>query len=692
MEDKNNHVNEHTHSGHDMSGHAHVHDMDHGMQHNGHDMAQHEGHQGHDHSQHHEHMIDDFRRRFYICTLLTIPILFLSPMIQMWLNIDLRFSGDIYVLLILSSIVYLYGGYPFFIGVVDEIKTKKPGMMTLVALAITVSYVYGAAVTFGLSGELMFWELATLIDIMLLGHWIEMRSVLGASRALENLAQLLPKQAHKLMDDGSIADVSVSELVSDDKVLVKPGEKVPADAIVIDGESSVDESLLTGESRPVYKGKGDYVIGGAVNAEGSLVVQIKKTGQGSFIAQVTQLVKQAQQSRSRTQDLSDKAALWLTVIAVSAGIITFISWLPAGDIAFAIERTITVMVIACPHALGLAVPLVVAMSTSLAARRGFIVRDRLAFETARNIQAVVFDKTGTLTEGRFGVTDVVPLLDMDSDEFLKYAASAESRSEHLIAKGIIASASGIWDIGDFRAIPGKGVWSKVNGKEVMVVSPGYLDEQNIQLNNKHLTDLSEQGKTIVYVLIDGDVKGAIALADIIKPEAKNAVAQLKTMGIKCMMLTGDSSQVADWVARQIGIDEYFAEVLPEDKAAKIKQIQQRGLTTAMVGDGINDAPALATADVGIAIGAGTDVAVETADMVLVRNNPLDVVSIIVLAKATYRKMLQNLFWATAYNGLAIPLAAGILYPIGIILSPAVGAVLMSLSTIIVAINARMLKA
>jgi Cu2+-exporting ATPase len=648
------------------------------------------------HAGHHGHMVDDFKKRFWVSLILTLPILILSPIIQSFFGLGeaIRFPGDMYVLFILSSAIFFYGGWPFLKGLFDELKEKQPGMMTLIAVAVTTAYAYSAAVVFGLQGEVFFWELVTLIDIMLFGHWIEMKSVMGASKALEELARLMPSEAHKLMSDGSMKDVALNELKVNDKIIIKPGEKFPADGDVAEGESSVNEAMLTGESQPVPKKSGDKVIGGSINAEGSLTVAIKKTGKDSFLSQVIELVRQAQASKSKTQDLANRAALWLTGIALGSGAITLFIWLAVlnKDLAFALERTVTVMVITCPHALGLAVPLVVAVSTALAAGNGLLIRNRVAFERARNIQAIIFDKTGTLTQGKFGVTDrIIFSEDCNEDELLKYAASVEARSEHPIAKGIASSVKDILPVEGFKAITGKGAEGKVNGKDVKVVSPGYLRENNIAVSDERIKKLSSQGKTIVFVMIEGKVKGAIALADIIRPESKKAISMLKEMGIKCMMLTGDNKQVAQWVAQEIGLDEYFAEVLPQEKAAKVKEVQQRGLIVAMTGDGVNDAPALAQADVGIAIGAGTEVAVETADIILVKSNPLDAVAILGLARATYRKMVQNLAWATGYNAFAIPLAAGVLYNAGILLSPAMGAVLMSLSTIIVAINARFLK-
>ena len=657
-----------------------------------------QGHQHKDEHEHHDHsnMIEDYKRRFWISLGLTIPILLLSPMIQKFLGLDdsLSFAGSQFVLFSISTVVFFYGGYPFLKGLFDEMKKLQPGMMTLIAIAISVAYFYSSAVVFGLGGKMFFWELVTLIDIMLLGHWIEMKSVMGASKALEKLAKLMPSNAHKIMDDGNIIDVPLEELKTNDRILVKPGEKVPADGVVVDGQSSVNEAMLTGESKPVIKKAKDKVIGGAVNGEGSLEVVVENTGKDSFLSQVIDLVKEAQESKSKTQNLANRAAFWLTIIAILGGSITLAYWITIGnqDFDFALERMVTVMVITCPHALGLAVPLVVAVSTAIAASSGLLIRDRTAFESARNIDAIIFDKTGTLTKGEFGITDIISFDNsLSDDEIVKYAASVEKHSEHPIAQGIVKSSDVTYDVKDFRALPGKGAVGKVSNQTVAVVSPGYLRDENINVPDNQIGVLHEQGKTVVFLLIDNKLKGAIALADIIREESKEAIAKFKELGIKTIMLTGDNEKVAKWVSDELGLDEYIAEVLPHQKAEKVKEFQARGNVVAMTGDGVNDAPALAQADVGIAIGAGTDVAVETADIVLVRSNPLDVLSIIKLAKATYKKMVQNLIWATGYNAVAIPLAAGVLYNMGIVLSPASGAALMSLSTIIVAINARLLK-
>ncbi len=674
---------EHHHHAHHAPGshktHAHGSHISHGDHHGGHS--------------HHAHMIEDFKRRFWVSLFLTLPILFLSPMIRKLLGLSApAFPGDRYLLFGLSSGVYFYGGWPFLKGLFSELRTRRPGMMTLIAVAITTAYGYSSLVTFGLPGKVFFWELATLIDIMLLGHWIEMRSVLGASRALEELARLMPSTAHRLLPNGKTEEVPLADLRPGDRVLVRPGEKIPADGRVLEGQSAVNEAVVTGESRPVEKKPGDEVIGGAINGEGSLVVEITRTGAESFLSQVIELVRQAQESKSRTQDLANRAAFWLTLIALSGGAVTFLIWwaLMRRDLAFALERTVTVMVITCPHALGLAVPLVVAVSTALAAKRGLLIRNRAAFERARNLTAVVFDKTGTLTEGRFGVTRVLSWEGLSPEEVLRLAASVETHSEHPIARAVAEASSEKDPVEDFKALPGRGARARVSGREVLVVSPGYLREKGLNPPEEALK-LSAQGQTVIFVLVEGRLVGAIGLSDRVRPESRSAIKALKDRGIRCFMLTGDNARVARAVAEELGLDEFFAEVLPQEKAQKIREVKARGEIVAMTGDGVNDAPALAEADVGIAIGAGTEVAIETADIVLVRNNPEDVVTIIDLARATYRKMLQNLFWATGYNAVAIPLAAGVLYKYGVLLSPAVGAVLMSLSTVIVALNARLLK-
>ena len=545
----------------------------------------------------HAAMVEDFRRRFWISAALTIPIAVLDPMLRELLRLGAGhlFPGDQYVTFVLSSAVFFYGGWPFLKGFYDELKASQPGMMVLIAVAIAIAYVYSAAVTFVITGKVFFIELATLIDIMLLGHWIEMRSVMGASAALEALAELLPSDAHKLLPDGSVLDVPLREIATGDKVIIKPGERIPADGRVTEGETSVNESMLTGESLPVVKSAGGRVIGGAINNEGSITVEVEKTGKDSFISQVIDLVREAQGSKSRTQDIANRAALWLTVVALVAGTATFVVWvtLSSKDVLFALERTVTVMVITCPHALGLAVPLVVAVSTSLAAGKGLLIRDRAAFERARGVNAVIFDKTGTLTEGRFGVTDVIALDASSEAHVLTLAASVEARSEHPIAAGIAAAAKETLPVEDFRALPGRGAEAKVAGREVKVISPSYAQELGVSVSDERVEKLSGEGKTVVFVLVDGTLAGAIALADIIRAESREAVSRLRAMGAKCMMVTGDNARVAAYVASQVGLDEYFAEVLPQEKAAKVKEVQARGLTVAMTGDGVNDAPALA---------------------------------------------------------------------------------------------------
>lgn len=664
--------------------------------HSHHQMGHEKKSDDHDGGHDHHHMIADYKRRFWICLILTVPILILSPHIQHIFGVHdiLMFPGDVYMLFVLSSVVYFYGGYPFFQGIYNELKVRNPGMMTLVAVAITTAYLYSSAVVFGLKGELFFWELATLIDIMLLGHWLEMRSVMGASRALEELVKLLPSHAHKLMPDRETMDVPLEDLSVGDEVLVRPGEKIPVDGEIIHGETSIDESMLTGESNPVHRIPGQNVIGGSINGDGAIQVEIQKTGEDSFLSNVIKLVGEAQKSRSQTQNLANRFAMWLTVIALACGFITLIVWLivTGQDLAFSLERAVTVMVTTCPHALGLAIPLVVAVSTALAAGNGLLIRNRTSFENARNIDAVIFDKTGTLTQGKFGVTDIIPLDDeIDADEVLKYAASLEAYSEHPIARGLAKEVDEHYPVDKFQAIPGKGVKGIIHDRKVEVVSPGHLAERGFTMDPEELEKLSRKGKTVVLVVIDGVLSMAVALADIIRPESKETIYSLKNMGIKCIMITGDKKEVAEWVSSELGLDQYFAEVLPSQKAGEVKKIQDEGFTVAMTGDGINDAPALAQADVGIAIGAGTDVALETADIILVQSNPLDVLKIIQLARSTYRKMVENLAWGAGYNIFAIPLAAGVLSAYGIILTPAMGAVLMSVSTIIVAVNSRFLK-
>ena len=661
-----------------------------GDQHGGKDTNPPHGHSGHDH---HAMMIDDFKKRFYVVLVLTIPIMLLSEMIQHWLNIHISFSGSQYVLLILSSVVFFYGGWPFLKGWLDEMKTWKPGMMTLIGFAITVAYVYSVATIFGLMGMDFFWELATLILIMLLGHWIEMKSVAGASGELELLVQLMPDDAHLVLGD-HIMDVKTETLKENDIILVKPGEKIAADGIIMEGDSYVNESLLTGESKPVEKKKGDKVIAGSINGNGSFRINVAHGAKDSYLSQVVKLVQDAQKSKSKTQLLADKAAQWLTLIAIVAGVATFLYWYFDGkELAFSIERMVTVIVICCPHALGLAVPLVVAKSTALSAKNGLLIKNRTAFENSRKITTLVFDKTGTLTTGKFEVSGIEPLQkDLSEKDLIQLASALEQNSEHPIATGIMQKAKEVKvevpKAENFKAITGQGIEARVEGKEVKVVSPGYLKEKNISLPDNFNPDATE---TVVFVLINNQLAGYISLGDKIRPESAEAIKILHDNNIKSVLLTGDNKQVAEMVSKKLGIDNYYAEVLPHQKLEKIKELQNKGEFVAMTGDGVNDAPALARADVGIAVGSGSDVAAETSGIVLVNSNPKDIVSLVLFGKATYRKMVQNLIWATGYNVVALPLAAGILYKWGVLLSPAAGAVLMSLSTVIVAINAGMLK-
>ena len=641
----------------------------------------------------HSGMIADFKKRFFAVLVLTIPIMLLSQMIQHWLKIDISFAGSKYVLLTLSSVVFFYGGWPFLKGLVDEAKAKNPGMMFLIGFAITVAYVYSVAIVFGLQGMDFFWELATLILIMLLGHWIEMKSVAGASRELELLVQLMPSEAHKVNGDMTI-DVETATLKEGDLILIKPGEKVAADGIIADGETYLNESMLTGESKPVQKIKGDKVIAGSINGNGAIKVTVSHGAQDSYLSQVIKLVQDAQNSKSNTQLLADKAAKWLTVIAIVAGISTFLYWYVTGQsLAFAMERMVTVIVICCPHALGLAVPLVVAKSTAMAAKSGLLIKNRTAFENARKITTIVFDKTGTLTVGKFEVSKIVSLQkDLTENEIIRLASALEQQSEHPIATGILQKVKdlsiSIPATENFNAITGKGVEATVENKKILVVSPGYLKENNIAIPDGFIANDTE---TIVFLIINNVLSGYIALSDEIRPESAEAIATLKQENIKSILLTGDNSKVAASVSNTLGMDSFIAEVLPHQKLEKIKDLQSKGEFVAMTGDGVNDAPALAIADIGIAVGSGSDIAAETAGIVLVNSNPKDIVNLILFGKATYRKMIQNLIWATGYNVVALPLAAGVLYNQGILLSPAAGAALMTVSTVVVAINASMLK-
>ncbi|GIV33742.1 MAG: heavy metal translocating P-type ATPase [Chitinophagales bacterium] len=690
METRTGHSSQHEHHHHKAEHAAMDHSkMNHSKMHHDHGSIP-MGMPGHDH---HRMMIADFKKRFWVSTFLTVPILLLSTMIQQFFGFEFSFPGDKYILLALSSFVYFWGGWPFLKGFRDEIKSKGPGMMTLIAMAISVAYFYSAATVLGLKGMDFFWELATLIDIMLLGHWLEMKSVLGASKALQMLVSMMPAEAHRVKGE-TVEEVKLEELHKDDIILIKPGEKVPADGVIVEGSSFLNESMLTGESKPVKKEKGDKVIGGSINGNGSLKVKVEHTGKDSYLNKVIQLVEEAQKTKSRMQNLSDRAAKWLTYIALAVGFATLAVWLALGfPFVFALERMVTVMVIACPHALGLAIPLVVAISTAVSAQNGLLIRNRTAFEESRKITALLFDKTGTLTTGVFGVTRYESVLkDFSKEEVLRLASALEQSSEHPIAVGIINKMNemkaAIPKAEKFQAITGKGVEGVVEGKEVKVVSPGYLREKNLPVPEEALSGKAE---TVVFVMVNDTIAGYIALADAIRPESKEAIKTFKKNNIKVLMATGDNKTVAKAVAEELGLDGYFAEVLPHQKVEIVKDLQSKGEFVAMTGDGVNDAPALAQADVGIAVGSGTDVAAETADIILVNSNPQDIATLILFGKATYNKMIQNLIWATAYNTFAIPLAAGVLYSTGFVLSPAVGAVFMSLSTIIVAINAQLLK-
>lgn len=661
----------------------------------GEDHEHHGNHEHHDHTEHHQMMIKDFRRRFWISLIITLPILLLSPMVQDLLGFEFSLSemADKYILFGLSTIVFFYGGWPFLKGLVDELKEKQPGMMTLIAVAITVAWGYSTATTFGLEGSSFFWELATLVDIMLLGHWIEMKSVLGASRSLQELVKLMPSEAH-LLKNGETVDVKVDELEEGDKVVVRPGEKIPVDGVITDGHSNVNESMVTGESKPVTKEKGSQVIGGTINGNGSLTIEVEQVGENAYLNKVVNMVRDAQSVKSKSQNLADKIAFWLTIVALSVGFATLAVWLFVGkEFSFAMERMASVMVITCPHALGLAVPLVVAISTSISAQRGLLIRNRTAFENSRKITMLVFDKTGTLTKGNFGVTRFGSFVDeVDDNEILRYAGALESKSEHPLAIGIMNKVEEaeieLPEADNFNAITGKGIEGNVESKNVKVVSPGYVEDKEIHIPDKAF---ESEAETVVFVVVDEILTGFIAMSDEIREASFEAIKTLQKNDIKCYMMTGDNEKVAKSVSDELGLDGYYSGLMPDQKLEKIKEFQDKGEFVAMTGDGINDAPALATADVGIAVGSGTDVAAETADIILVNSNPEDIATLILFGKATYRKMIQNFVWATGYNVVAIPLAAGVLYSSGILISPAVGAILMSMSTVVVALNAQLLK-
>lgn len=647
-----------------------------------------------------------FFRKFWVSFILTIPVVLYADVIEKifkWSPPD--FPGSAYMPLVFGSIVFFYGGWVFLAGAIREIRDRLPGMMTLIGIAISAAYFWSLYAVFA-RAEALFWELTTLITIMLLGHWLEMRAVSGAQGALKELSKLLPDTAEVIRNGPSTAlgtgkteIVLLSELQENNTVLVRPGVKIPADGAIVDGESDVNESMITGESKPVSKKEGDAVIAGTINGDGALKIRITNIGEKTFLAGVMRLVAEAQSSKSRLQILSDRAALYLTIIAVTGGIITLIAWLMSGaEVGFAVARLVAVLVIACPHALGLAVPLVASISTTKAAQNGFLVKQRLALEAARTIDMVLFDKTGTLTKGEFGVVNIWNTNGHTENEALQFAASLDALSGHPIAKAVVAKAKerglSLKEPKKFEAIKGKGVKALVEEKEIMVGGPALLESLSLNIPDeisKQIEDAGKKGQTIIFAVKDRTLLGAIALADIIREESREAIRTLKEMGVKSAMITGDSEDVAKWVSTELGIDEYFARVLPHQKSEKVKELQKRGLKVAMVGDGINDAPALTQADLGIAIGAGTNVAIESAGIILVRNDPRDIVKIIRLSQMTYKKMIQNLFWATGYNIVALPLAAGVLAFKGIILQPALAAVFMSVSTIIVAINAVLLR-
>lgn len=651
-------------------------------------------HSKEDFNKHEGHHTSDFIKRFWVSLALTGPILLMSHMIQEWVGFQFRFAGDSYVLAALGTAIYIYGGMPFLKGMVGEIKSKAIGMMTLVALAISVAYFYSMAVALGFPGMDFFWELATLIVIMLLGHWLEMRSQMAASKALESLVALLPNEV-TIERIGSAVKIKLDELKNDDIIIIKPGEKIAADGLILEGTSSVNESMLTGESVPVKKQVDAKVIAGSINGDGVLKIRATGVGKDSYLNKVINLVQDAQAAKSSTQNLADKVAKWLTFIAIAVGVGTFTYWYSVnGELAFALERMVTVMVTACPHALGVAIPLVVAISTTLSATNGLLIRNRTAFETTRKLSVIIFDKTGTLTQGSHRVQHTFPLTEKyNSDELIMYASAVQQNSEHHIAKGILQTLKDknldLWKSENFQLMQGIGVSGTVKGKTVVAAGPNYFKDKSKPLPEIP-NDINQNAETVNFLLIDDEVVGIITLADTIREGSQQAINDLKKMDIKSYLLTGDNENIAAAVSNELGMDGFFANVLPHNKQEKIKEFQSKGEIVAMTGDGVNDAPALAQADVGIAVGSGTDVAAETADIILVNSDPRDVAKMIDFGKRTYKKMVQNLVWAVGYNVLAIPLAAGVLYP-KFVLSPAMGAVLMSVSTIVVAINASLLK-
>ncbi len=666
-------------------------------EHHEHDPSSAKAMEGHD--KHAGHSVAMFKDKFWLSLMLTIPVLLYSEMIQHWLNFTPpAFFGSPYVPFVFSTIIFFYGGLVFIKSAIGELKAKLPGMMTLISLAIITAYSYSVATQFLIEGEGFFWELATLVTIMLLGHWLEMASVAKAENALDAISKLLPDKADRLVN-GRPTQVLVSELKVGDLVLIRPGASIPIDGVITDGISSVDEAAITGESKPVGKTVNDEVVAGTVNQDGSLTVKVTKLGEDTALAGIMRLVAEAQSSKSNVQVLADKAAFYLTITAIATAIATFIFWLVAKDSSFALERSVTVLIIACPHALGLAIPLVVSISTALSAKNGLLVRKRLALEAAHKLDWVLFDKTGTLTKGEHGVTNIWATKGYTEEDILHFTASLEQNSEHIVGKGIVRKAEEqhihLDEVANFKALPGLGVQGTLHGTEVYIAaSSRYIEENRLSVPvdiAKSVKQAAKEGNTEVYLVTNKKVIGALVLADIVRNQSKKAINAIKELGIKTAMITGDSNEVASFVSNQLGLDQYFAEIRPEDKASIVKDLQKNGQKVAMVGDGINDAPALTQADIGIAIGAGTDVAIKSADIILVKSDPQDVVKVINLSKRTYSKMVQNLVWATGYNIFAIPLAAGVLYGAGIVLSPALGAVLMSASTVIVAFNAQLLR-
>lgn len=681
------------HEEHEMSGHDH-HDMNHGM--NGHDHHEMD-HGGMDHSMH----MGNFKQKFWLSLVLSLPIIIFSPMMGMQLPFQFTFPGSEWVVLVLATILFIYGGEPFLSGAKMELKMKSPAMMTLIAMGISVAYIYSLysfiANKVNPHEHVMdfFWELATLIVIMLLGHWVEMSAVSNASNALKKLAELLPDEVNKIDADGSTSKVKLQDIHSGDLLLVRAGDKMPTDGEIIKGSTIVDESAVTGESKGVQKNVGDTVIGGSVNGDGTIRVKVTGTGEDGYLAKVMTMVQQAQQEKSKLESISDKVAKWLFYIALAAGILTFIAWLIVADLPQALDRMVTVFVIACPHALGLAIPLVIARSTSLAAKNGLLLKSRQALEQGNQLDYVFLDKTGTLTEGKFTVTGVEALAEMDKTEVLKYIGALESQTNHPLAVGVMnyLKSENIesYQAQDVSTLKGIGVSGTVEGHQVILANQKEVEKRQLNFDQVKLKDYQAQGNTISFLLIDDQLIAFFAMGDTLKAQAQDFIKKLRDVGIEPVMLTGDNQAAAKAVADYLGIKEFYSELLPDDKEKIIKEYTDKGKKVMMVGDGINDAPALARASIGMAIGAGTDIAIDSADVVLTNSNLPDILKFVRLAKKTHSKMIQNLWWGAGYNILAIPLAAGVLAPLGILLSPAVGAILMSLSTIIVAINAMTLN-